>query len=38
MNETVQTIINRRSVNKYKKDQITDEELQQILAISRLRS
>ena len=31
MNETVQTIINRRSVNKYKKDQITDEELQQIL-------
>ena len=31
MNETVRTIINRRSVNKYKKDQITDEELQQIL-------
>ena len=31
MNETVQTIINRRSVTKYKKEQITDEELQQIL-------
>ena len=38
MNETVRTIINRRSVNKYKKDQITDEELQQILEAGDLNS
>ena len=31
MKETVTDIINRRSVNKYKKEQITDEELKQVL-------
>ena len=31
MKETVQDIINRRSVKVYKKDQITDEELMQVL-------
>ena len=31
MKETVKDIINRRSVNKYKPDQISDEELMQVL-------
>lgn len=31
MNETVKNIINRRSVRAYKPDQITDEELMQVL-------
>ena len=31
MKETVQDIINRRSVKEYKKEQITDEELMQVL-------
>lgn len=31
MKETVQDIINRRSVKEYKPDQITEEELQQVL-------
>ena len=34
MKETVKDIVNRRSVNKYKKEQITDEELMQVLLSS----
>lgn len=32
MNETIETLVARRSIRKYKPEQITDSELQQILA------
>ena len=32
MNETIQTLISRRSIRSYKPDQISDEALQQIIA------
>ena len=31
MNETLEVIANRRSIRKYKPEQITDKELQQIM-------
>lgn len=35
MNETIKTILNRRSIRVYKEEQITDEELQTILEAGR---